>query len=411
MDDLTSACVGSVRINTPAVRTAGPDLLSLALMDARNRTLALLAAFEPLDASSRRKGKGPDPLWWIGHVGWFQEAWVARNLTRHLGREADTPRPRLASIDPQADACFDPQLCPPSVRRGQDLPPAAALRQYLADTLEVTLELLADTPAQDEALHVYRLALWHEDMRAQTLLHLAQALDLDPGLPFDPPVARSPRPEVCLPAARWRLGSDPGGFVPDAEQWGHDQALPALEIDAQPVSWAQFVEFIEDGGYDDPRWWSPQGQAWLDAQAGARRAPGAVEQVRGAVVQRRFGQARRMPMLAAACHVTWHEAQAWCRWAGRCLPTEAQWERAACQGGGQGYAWGDVLEWTADRFHAYPGFRADPWWPGSSAGFSAQRVVRAASWATPARLRHPKARMGYAPEDDGAFIGFRSCAL
>jgi gamma-glutamyl hercynylcysteine S-oxide synthase len=198
----------------------------------------------------------------------------------------------------------------------------------------------------------------------------------------------------------------PGGFVPEAERWAHELALPEFEIDAQPVGWADFAEFAEDGGYDDARWWTPQGLAWL--QASQRRAPRGVEQLRHGVVRHTRGRLQRMAPHQAAVQVTRHEAEAWCRWAGRRLPTEPEWEVAACSAGSRGFAWGEVLEWVAGSGRPWPGHAPvagdlDPPRPGAA-------VLRGASTATPRRAAHPRARRFVVPETDVWPCGFRSCA-
>ena len=187
----------------------------------------------------------------------------------------------------------------------------------------------------------------------------------------------------------------------DNEKWAHDLALREFEIDAQAVNWAQYGEFVEDGGYDDPRHWSEPGWAWV--QTHGRRTPRHVEQMRQGVLLRRFGHAVRAPLAQAAVHVSWFEADAWCRWAGRRLPGEAEWEAAAVQGASRGWRWGDVWEWCANTLRAYPDGTLSPA-PIDS------RVQRGASFATNGRLRHPKARRGRAPQHDIGFCGFRSCA-
>jgi gamma-glutamyl hercynylcysteine S-oxide synthase len=102
-------------------------------------------------------------------------------------------------------------------------------------------------------------------------------------------------------------------------------ALPEFEIDAQAVSWTRYAEFVADGGYDEAQWWSAEGWAWVQAEG--RRAPRWVEQMRQGVLVHRHGQLQRAGSAQAAVHVSRHEAQAWCRWAGRRLPTEAEWPR------------------------------------------------------------------------------------
>jgi len=221
------------------------------------------------------------------------------------------------------------------------------------------------------------------------------------------------REPLWLPAQRVSLGTPPGGFVPDNERWSHDEPVPEFEIDAQPVQWSQYVEFVDDGGYDEPRWWSQAGWAWLERQQ--RRAPRYVEQLGRAVLAQRAGQLQRVASAQAVAHVSWHEADAWCRWASRRLPTEPEWEIAATTGVSRGFVWGDVHEWMAGRAARWsdePPMSA-PAWAGdmSTATLRSLRVTRGGSVMTVPRLKHPKGRTFCGPEHDAAFVGFRSCAL
>jgi formylglycine-generating enzyme required for sulfatase activity len=292
------------------------------------------------------------------------------------------------------------------------LPDVGTARSYLAETLETTLDLLAGSGAGDDALHVFRLVLLHEDRLAETLAVAAQWLQVDPadaGAPGASPPARVEREPLWLPAQRFDLGSARGGLVPPNERWAHAVDVPDFEIDAQAVSWSRFVEFAEDGGYDDARVWSADGWAW--AQAEGRRAPRGVEQLRGGVMRQQRGLVRRAAGGQPVVHVSWYEADAWCRWAGRRLPTEVEWELAACTAASRGFVWGDVLEWAAGSAKAWPNHGA-----ALVAGFSTvpptrpMRVLRgASSWTVP-RCAHPKARRFALPRRDDLFCGFRSCA-
>ncbi len=153
-----------------AMRRAGRELLSLALIDARNRTLRWLSAFAGADVSAARAAFDP-PLWLVGHVAWFQECAIARNLQRARGGRAAT----LASIEPRADAWFDPSLSSREQRWRDTDVSDAHLRDYLAATLDATLELLDGAEESDVGLHLYRLALACEDRSAERLAALAQA--------------------------------------------------------------------------------------------------------------------------------------------------------------------------------------------------------------------------------------------
>jgi iron(II)-dependent oxidoreductase len=396
-----------------AMRSAGTDLLPLALMDARNRTLGWLAAFDDLPLATAFDDFDP-PAWLAGQAAWRQEYGIARNVQRQRGAAADPTGLRLASVEPRADGWFDPQGRTRAQRWLQPGPSSAELRQYLADTLELTLDLLDKAGDDDQALHVFRQALWQEDRTAEALAVLVQALDLgaercqplaESGLwPVLP--SRGRRDALWLPGQRGLLGTPAGGFVPETEQGAHEVTVEAFEIDAQPVSWSQFAEFVDDGGYDDRRWWSPAG--WNHVEATSRRAPRYVEQLGAGVLARRQGRLQRVPGAQAALHLNAHEAEAWCHWAGRRLPSEAEWALAASSAGARGFAWGEVAEWVAGSARAFPGA------PAGAQPASTQpplRVQRGASVWGSARLRHLGARRYVAPSRDEGFVGFRSCAV
>jgi gamma-glutamyl hercynylcysteine S-oxide synthase len=414
-------------IDSPLVRSAGRDVLSLALMDARNHSLHLFAQFQRV-----LEGAGPQalqhphvnpPVWELGHVAWFQEWWIGRNVQRALGTRCPPTPTRLASIEPHADRWWNPEAAPHAGRWSLDLPDMAACRAYLLDTLEGTLELLDKTgPTSHDALYFYRLGLFHEDMHAEAMACAAQVA----GLQLDKPLqaAFTPRPmavrePLLVPATVWQMGAAPGadaGFAFDNEKPLHAVSVPEFEIDAQPVTWAQYVEFVADGGYDRQELWHPDGWRWLQglAVAEGRRGPRYVDQIgiaSGAVIQSRFGVPCRMQASQPAMHVSWWEADAWCRWAGRRLPAEVEWELAAHTAARRGFYWGDVWEWMGTTFGPYPGFAPGPWQRYSEPWFGTHKVLRGASFATRARMKNPKHRSFKLPGRDDAFCGFRSCLL
>lgn len=410
-------------IDSPLMRSAGRELLSLALMDARNHTLHLFGQYQnALEAVNFEVPLLPalnPPLWSLGHVGWFQEWWIGRNMRRALGTRCEPVNTRLPSVEAGADRWWDDAV-PHAARWALDLPDVARCRAYLLDTLESTLELLEKADEDDDALYFYRLSLFHEDLRGEALTHGAQTLGLALDKPFlkaftPPPMAL--REPLLLPATVWQMGSAAGaGFAFDNERARHAVSIPEFEIDAQPVTWSQYVEFVGDGGYDRPELWQPAGWLWLQGLAAGegRRGPRYVEQIgmgSGAVVQSRFGQAMRMQGNQPALHMSWWEADAWCRWAGRRLPAEVEWELAAHTAARRGFRWGDVWEWTGTTFQPYPGFAPDPCQAWSQPWFGTHKVLRGASFATRARMKHPNFRNFQLPERDEIFCGFRSCAL
>ena len=414
-------------IDSSQMRSAGRELLSLALMDARNHTLHLFAqyqkALEGVDFVVPQLATINPPLWELGHVGWFQEWWIGRNMQRALGTRCEPAHPRLASIESNADRWWDSTHVPHDTRWTLDVPDMSGCRAYLLDTLESTLDLLGKAAEDDQALYFYRLCLFHEDMHGEAFAYTAQTL----GLPLEKPLqeALTPAPmavrePLLIPATVWQMGSAGGaegsGFAFDNEKAVHPISVPEFEIDAQPVTWAQFVEFVDDGGYDREELWHADGWQWLQGQAAGegRRGPRYVDQIgvaSGAVMQTRFGQPMRMLGNQPAMHMTWWEADAWCRWAGRRLPAEVEWEVAAHTAARRGFRWGDVWEWMGTTFRPYPGFAPDPYREYSEPWFGSHKVLRGASVATRARMKSPKYRNFYLPERDDIFCGFRSCAL
>ena len=394
------------------LRRAGKEVLSLALMDARNQLLRWVGACESAlggpSMTVPRLAEINPPLWEIGHVAWFQEVWIGRNLQRQRGVACDPTHARLASILPHADRWYDSGQVTHATRWDLDLPDLETTRQYLVDTLEATLDLLHGSREDDSSLYFYRLALFHEEMHIEALAILSQTLGFDAVL-LPRLASQTPRAALLFPATRWTLGRETEGFVFDNERGSLDVAVPEFEIDAQPVSWAQYGEFVEDGGYDEPRHWSAEGWAWVEREG--RRTPRHVEQMRQGVLQRRFGQTQRVPLVQPAVHLSWYEADAWCRWAGRRLPGEVEWEVAAHQGASRGFRWGEVWEWTATTFAPYPGFVAHPYRDYSQPWFFDHKVLRGASFATRPGLRSATFRNFYRPERDDIFAGFRSCAV
>lgn len=415
------------QIDSPLIRSGGKELLSLAIMDARNHTLHLFVQYQnALEADNYVVPQGMTvnpPLWELGHIGWFQEWWIARNMQRALGPFCEPEHTRLASIEPNADRWWDSTHVLHSARWQLDLPNANQIRGYLLETLETALDLLEKAEDSDDALYFYRLCLFHEDMHAEALVCMAQTL----GLKLDAsmlqaftPAPMTLREPMLIPACNWKLGSDTGGFAFDNERPQYSVPVPEFEIDAQPVSWSQYVEFVDDGGYDREELWSLAGWQWLQAlsKTEGRRGPRYVEQigaVSGAVMQMRFGVARRMQGSQPAMHMSWYEADAWCRWAGRRLPFEVEWEVAAHTAAKRGFFWGNVWEWTGTTFKGYlnetDGFKPDPYLDYSQPWFGTHKVLRGASFATRARMKSPKYRNFYLPERDDVFCGFRSCAI
>ncbi|MDE2147181.1 MAG: SUMF1/EgtB/PvdO family nonheme iron enzyme [Burkholderiales bacterium] len=396
-----------------AVRRAGPAALAAALGASRADTLATFAACagqrDPRGVP-QRPGLNP-PLWELGHIGWFQDYWLARNPQRGAGPGADPEAPRAIAARADADALYDSSRVPHAARWQLPLPDAAATQDDLARQLAQTLALLREAGDDDRALYFFRLALLHEDMHHEAALYMAQSL----GLALDdarwqPSPLPAGRGVLAFEPGPWSLGHAGAGFAFDNELGAHPVALPATEIDARVLCWGEYLPFVEAGGYREPAWWTEAGAAWrASADDGApAMAPRYLRRAGGGWQQWRQGRWSVLDPALPACHLSAHEAEAWCRWAGRRLPTEAEWERAAVQRP-QDFAWGAVWEWTASPFAPYPGFVPHPYRDYSAPWFGSRRVLRGASFMTQPRMRHPRYRNFFAPDRCDVPAGFRSC--
>lgn len=417
--------------------TDAADLLAC-LRDARARTLALL---EDLDDE---QWLGPElaivnpPRWELGHVAWFQEHWCLRRLR---GRA-----PLLAG----SDALFDSAAVAHDRRWRLTLPERTPTLGYARDVLAAVAAALEDAPAlTDDERDFHRLALYHEDMHGEAFVMMRQTLGY--ARPRDAQ-ARSDGGGPCagdveVPGGTWRLGARSGAGAPfafDNELEAHEVRLAPFRIARAPVTHAEFRAFVEDEGYARRELWSAAGWAWR-AQAGARH-PLHWRTLGGAWERRSFERWVALEPHLPVHHVNAHEAEAWCRWAGRRLPSEAEWEVAA---GPARYPWGDgppdgsraqldlvrcepcevgahpagdsphglrqmlgnVWEWTATPFGPYPGFRPGPYREYSEPWFGSHRVLRGGAFATRARLLRNTWRNFYTPERRDVLAGFRSCAL
>lgn len=373
--------------------------LAQALQATRERTLGLMNAWAAaLPSFQVPYAPTLNPLLWEwGHVAWFQDWWISRNPQRALGARSDPHSPRLPSRLPQADALYNSSQVAHAARWHLPLPDLQATRQYLASVQEDTLALLREVPHDDNALYFWRLVLLHEDMHNEASVYMAQAL----GVPLPEAVAwrvgsrHAAQPaqvaELAVPAQRWWLGSGDlqgvgtRGFAFDNELVGHSVALPAFYIDAAAVTWARYLPFLEATGHAPPPHVRLQQGQWQ---------------------QCRFGHWQALDRQAAAVHLSGADAQAWCDWAGRRLPTEAEWACAAATS--NGFEWGDVWEWTASQFEAYPGFVAHPYLDYSAPWFGTHRVLRGACAATSAHMVNVRYRNFFTPERQDIFSGFRS---
>ena len=349
------------------------------LVDSRERSLRITADFEGGRLLGPKLAIVNPPLWEIGHVGWFQEYWCLR--LKPDGSRSD-------SMIANADALYDSAKVAHDTRWDLPLPDIAATRKYAANVLERVRERLAREPDNESLRYFVRLATFHEDMHAEAFLYTHHTLGY--GNPFPELKIKKIKEnkDVEVPGGKFMLGARKNGeFVFDNEKWAHEVEVKPFRIARGPVTNAEFLAFVEAGG-KAPRYWRKEGGQWLERRF-ERWAPPVADE----------------PVL----HVDWNEAQAYCAWAKRRLPTEAERELAAASGRIENAA--GVWEWTSTDFGPYPGFEIDPYKEYSQPWFGNHKVLRGGSFAAPARLLRNTFRNFYMPHRGDVFAGFRTSAL
>ena len=384
------------------MRQAKAKELTAALQDLRTHTLSAFRAYER--ANLLHIPYQPElnpPLWELGHIAWFQEYWIGRNEHRSEGTDWQIGRPQHTSLLITSDQWFDSAKVQHVTRWDQALPTCDTCLKYAEQTLEQTLALLQVDAESGSTLYFYWLVLQHEAMHLEASAYMAQAL----AIPFNPvwvsdhansttgEIAnanepRSHKTTTRLPAQPWRLGSSPGQFCFDNELIARPVALKTFEIDLEPVCWAQYMSFIAATDHRLPLY--------------VRRAGSSFE------IQT-FGVWAPINMRDPAVHLSWDDAQAYCTWAQRRLPTEAEWDCAARTT--PNFNWGEVWEWTQDTFEPFDGFVVHPYAEYSAPWFGTRKVLRGAAAVTHTVLKHVQYRNFFTPERRDIYSGFRTCAL
>ena len=369
----------------PIGRLYEGEMLADALRDARARTLAI---YGHLDLANLVVPCIPivnPPIWELGHVAWFQEIWCLRH-SRSAGVAVH------GSIFPHADELWDSSNVPHDTRWHLDLPTVPGVYAYMANTLDKTLEALAK--ARDPAdRYFFELALLHEDMHGEALLMTLQTLGLPaPDLPgLAPRPVSGPSEDIHFAGGPFARGTDPGTdrFVFDNEKWRHEVHVAPFSMASRVVTQGEYADFARDRGAGVPESWRREGERWF-VRNFDRWAPLEPD----------------LPMM----RVSQEDALAYARWAGRRLPTEAEWEFAAVAADPRMHEMiGGVWEWTASAFQPYPGFSPDPYRDYSLPWFETHRVLRGGSFFTRPRLVHPRFRNFYRPERADVFAGIRTC--
>jgi iron(II)-dependent oxidoreductase len=363
------------------VSARSKDEIAERLAEARRCTLGLV---EPLDDDQLNRVYSPilSPLAWdLGHIANFEELWLVQTIGNREPLHGDLGR------------FYDAIENPRKTRGELPILRDADLRAYLADVRERTLEVLDEVVLEgsDDPLlrdgFVYEMLLAHELQHNETMLQLLQLVDGYESIREETIAVLAGDPQmVAVEAGEHTIGAGPVGFAYDNERARHTVELAGFEIDRTPVANSTYARFVEETGAEPPLYWEKDGD--------------------GDWVSTAMGGSEPLDPAAAAVHISWHEADAFARWAGKRLPTEQEWEAARSSLEAVGQIW----EWTSSDFRPYPGFEAFPYAEYSEVFFGDEhKVLRGASRATHRDLVRPSFRNWDLPERRQIFSGVR-CA-
>ena len=343
--------------------------LSDSMQQCRSRTLAFV---RPLDYKTFCTQAHPDfsPIGWhLGHIAYTEALWI---LQRCAG---------YSPFMPEYHRLFAQDGLPKHDRA--KLPEIATVIEYLETVRSKVLNYLAIAPV-DQQERLWKWLLQHECQHAETMsIVLALLNPSSSNLQSIPSEPSNSQRTVLIPAGSFTMGN-PATEAQDNERPPHEIYLEDYWIDRNPVSCAEYRSFIQAGGYHDPQWWTADGWEWVTSNA---------------IVQPLHWN-ENYPVSG----VSWYEADAYARFVGKRLPTEAEWEKAARFHN----LLGEVWQWTSTWFAGYPNFESYPY-PGYSQTYfdQAHRVLKGGSWATFPWAMRNSFRNWYYPHVREIFSGFR----
>jgi ergothioneine biosynthesis protein EgtB len=381
-----------------------PGVLAGKLRDARSRLIALTGTLAPEHWLGPYLPTVNPPLWELGHIVWFQEHWCLRLKPGSDPTQSPLLQPLTPAHRPWADWLYNSSRIPHGARWQAPLPTPRETLDYAQQVLDAVSDKLARGAFDKDFPYYAELSLYHELMHTEAWWMMWQVRALAPPHIPSMPVFDGEQ-TLRIEAGTVELGSDgASGFVFDNEKWANSVHVDAFEIDVHPVTCDAYCAFVDAGGYRQAEHWSTQGMAWLE-HSGATH-PLFWRRDEHGWQCRRFDRWIDIVAREPVIHVNRFEAEAYCRWRGRTLPSAAQW-LSACSV--LGFQRGCCWEWTRDMFAPYAGFSPDPYTDYSLPWFHTHAEVRGAgSWVTDPQLARATYRNFFTPERCDPFIGFRT---
>jgi ergothioneine biosynthesis protein EgtB len=384
---------------------AGAGSLAARYKDVRARTDALTAPLSPEDQVVQSMPDASPAKWHRAHTTWFFETFLLLPFLPGYRRVRDD----YAFLFNSYYEAAGPRYARP-MRGMLTRPSCEEVGEYRAAVDEAMAALLRDPPPEAPAL--LELGLRHEEQHQELLLtDILHALGANPLRPaYDaawqpPPAATGPSRMLDGPRGVVEIGHDGPGFAFDTEAPPQPTYLSPDRIADSLVTNGEWLAFMRDGGYRQPLLWMSEG--WAMCQAEGWEAPLYWGQREGSWMQFGLGGLRAVEPDRPACHISWYEADAFARWAGKRLPTEQEWEAAATAlpdfADAEGIGW----QWTGSAYRPYPGFQP---WTGAVGEYNGkfminQMVLRGGSLATPPGHTRPSYRNFFAAGAGGLCWG------